>query len=176
MTDSLGLGWSAWPPMAWQVAWQSTAVLALGLIGSRMMAMRPSRSHRILLTSALACLMVPPASLLARRLGVGLLPARATSVAADAGRPDSAALGPAAAAVSHPVTDRAPAAADAGPLRGTQGPAPQAARSVDRTAQAGPPGPERVLPDVPVGVAIALAWGALTIAGLLRLVASFAGG
>jgi hypothetical protein len=72
MANALALASHGWLSIVWLVAWQSTAMLTLGLATTRIVAMRPSRAHRILLVSALACLVVPAATLVANRFDFGL--------------------------------------------------------------------------------------------------------
>jgi beta-lactamase regulating signal transducer with metallopeptidase domain len=72
MMNQIGLDLALCRALVWQIAWQSTAVLALGLVVTSVIAMRPSRAHWILLASALLCLVVPPTSFVARRLNLVL--------------------------------------------------------------------------------------------------------
>ncbi|WZO96313.1 M56 family metallopeptidase [Isosphaeraceae bacterium EP7] len=174
MTDSLSMATPAWVALAWQVAWQSTAVLAAGLVASWTVPMRPSRAHRILLAAAIACLIVTPASLIARRFDLGLLPPRLTTnppeVAAEPGpspRPTLASSGVVAPPVSF-ASGRDMARPEVQPI----GFNPTLQEQSDVSIS--PVTPNPVASEASIVSLIPPAWAVLTLVGLLSLLASYA--
>jgi hypothetical protein len=163
MTHLLGLNSSTWLAIVWEVAWRSTALLALGLAAARIVPLRPARAHRVLLIAALACLAVQPASLVARRLDVGLFsrpPETRPAVLDSAPRqiPRRAVVAPSRNMVTGEERERPAQASTTAPAWGnTTTNAPR-------------------LDSSSLTVAFLVAWAFLTASGLLRLVVSFAVG
>ena len=61
--------------LAVAAAWQSTVLLALGLLAARLLRRRPSRAHAALCVALAASLLAPLATVAADRAGLGLLAA-----------------------------------------------------------------------------------------------------
>jgi len=59
--------------MLWTVAWQTSLMLAFGLLASQIWSHRPARAHRILILTIISCLTVPALTLAVRELDWGLL-------------------------------------------------------------------------------------------------------
>ena len=59
--------------MPWTLAWQTSLVLAFGLLASQIWSHRPARAHRILILTIIASLSVPALTLAVRKLDWGLL-------------------------------------------------------------------------------------------------------
>jgi beta-lactamase regulating signal transducer with metallopeptidase domain len=59
-------------PLLWDVIWQTTTLLTLGLIASRLLADRPARAHAVLLLCMSAAIVAPLASAATRSAGYGL--------------------------------------------------------------------------------------------------------
>ena len=167
MTHFLGLDSSEWFAVAGQVAWQSTAVLALGLIASKIRPIRPSRGHQILLASTLGCLVISPAWLVARRLDCGLFSARAES------KPERSApvlVRFAANPTPRPIPSETPRTVDA-----------KLPRMVPAASQVGstPPTIPAIEPISPgfdtssARLTALIAWALLSVIGFSRLVGSF---
>ncbi|WP_168221593.1 M56 family metallopeptidase [Aquisphaera giovannonii] len=163
--DLLDPGSSEWAGLAWRAAWQSTAILAPGLAAGRLIPMRPARAHRILLAATLACLIVPAASLAARRLDVGLFQAATTPApvpkgnaaqTSDPGPPAPAAPIPAPVPAAPPTV--APEPIPAAETAATPMPPPRDAR------------PWRLGLDADI---LIVAWAFAAALGLARIVASF---
>jgi beta-lactamase regulating signal transducer with metallopeptidase domain len=158
----MGLDSSAWLAIVSEVAWRSTALLALGLAAARIVPLRPSRAHQVLLIAALSCLAVQPASLLARRFDVGLFsrPRETRPRVLDfAGgqTPRTAVVAPRTVA-SGEKRERATQASVAAPAQGNK------VASALRLDAAW------------LTFAFLAAWAVLTAGSLLRLVVSFAVG
>ncbi|QEH32338.1 BlaR1 peptidase M56 [Aquisphaera giovannonii] len=162
MTSVPGLESVSWPAIALQVAWQSTVVLAVGLAAERLVRLRPSRGHRLLLAAALAALVVTPAALVARRLDVGLLAPRSGPTAVEAIRP------PAMPEPSVAMAPRPTPVASPGVRSGIGEARPPDAAPAPRTSP-----PSRPTMPSPATLLVA-AWATLAALGLLRLLASFA--
>ncbi len=132
MSDLLrdAAGGSVW--MLAGLAWQSSALLALGLLAGVALARRPARAHRILLLAMIAAVVAPAAAHVVRVQGWGLWPSTAataeltrwTAVAKDATAAAPAAwttpAGPSAAQPIRPAMPRlaaSPAAVSSEPER-----------------------------------------------------------
>lgn len=59
--------------MLWTMAWQTSIMLAVGLLASQIWSHRPARAHRILILAVIASLMVPAFTLTVQRMDWGLL-------------------------------------------------------------------------------------------------------
>ncbi|WP_165227493.1 carboxypeptidase regulatory-like domain-containing protein [Aquisphaera insulae] len=157
MTGLPWLQWQSapWPAIAVQVAWQSTVVLALGLVAARLIRMRPSRAHRLLLATAIGGLVVTPAALVAKRLDVGLLGPGAEPTTTLAAAPAPASPGPPTMGPAQPMP--------------TPTPTPSMVDARDVT-------PERpaISPIPSTSTILVASWLFLAALGLLRLLASFA--
>lgn len=177
MTDLLDIGAYTWPSMVGQVVWQSTAVLALGLLVSRIVTMRPSRAHRILFTAAVVCLIAPLASLLVRRLDLGFFPPRVDRTARGQGS-----AGPRVTAAVPRTVSESPAQV------GAPRPEPNETRAADPVPRSGPSASGIVTSRYSLSNAAAalrvfransltgslvIVWAAVTAGGLLRLLVSF---
>jgi len=57
----------------WAVAWQTTLVLAFGILAGLMWSHRPARAHRLLVMAIIGSLFVPALTLAVRKLDCGLL-------------------------------------------------------------------------------------------------------
>lgn len=64
----------------WPLAWQSAAILALGIVGSILLRNRAVRAHRLLLLALVAALAVPGLTTLVKQHQWGLLEAHPTAV------------------------------------------------------------------------------------------------
>ena len=58
----------------WDFAWQSTVILAIGLVVTAMLQPRPARAHRLLLLIVIASLFAPVMSRLAHSVRLGSVP------------------------------------------------------------------------------------------------------
>lgn len=76
MSNFMDLGLPPWLRVAWLVTWQSTIILGLVLILSRLVPMRASRAHRLHLIGVLASLLIPLGSHIVQRLDLGLFAPR----------------------------------------------------------------------------------------------------
>ena len=163
---------------AWLIAWQSTAVLGIGLLSARLGRPRPSRAHRILASAAVACLVVPPSYLIAGRLDLGLIAAEPPSVAAEPSGP--IARGPEGTAQALSVSNEFgphPTSAVSGlaPSRGRM-PDPSTADAVVAAPKGPTPAVAAVRPSRAIGAVALIAWAVLSAMGMARLAASFLSG
>ncbi|MHB1560870.1 MAG: M56 family metallopeptidase, partial [Isosphaeraceae bacterium] len=140
-------------PMLAAIAWQSSALLALGLAASLWLGRRPARAHRILLLAMAAAVVAPIAARVVRIEGWGLWTSSATA-RAGSDRPGDGSADLMAAAPS-PMTG--PAAAPL--LR----PTPAAMPAVRTLRSATSPEPERPATGIRVSAAALVGW---TWAGL----------
>lgn len=136
------------------VAWQTTALLAVGLVLSVTLAKQPARAHVVLALVVVAALAVPLASGLARHQGWGWLPAPTTSaptpMIASAVRNDATLRDVASARLDEPERAAPPSGAGAAPPLPVHDADPPRSRS---HAAITLPGPSMLL----------FAWGLLTI-------------
>jgi beta-lactamase regulating signal transducer with metallopeptidase domain len=95
-----------WEPLP-TLVWQTTLLLALGLLVAALLRRHPARAHFVLLLAVIGALLVPVANGTVRALGLGLLPARVETVPAQV--EEHAAV----QARVAPVDRRAPSAPDA---------------------------------------------------------------
>jgi beta-lactamase regulating signal transducer with metallopeptidase domain len=141
--------------LAVAAAWQSTVLLALGLLAARLLRRRPSRAHAALCLALAASVLAPLATVAADHAGLGLLPAPRAVESSSATRAPLVDVAASRAPLEAPATKSVARPADSAP--------PSDAAPAPAT-----PTPA-ILPRVSAGQVLAALWGTAALAVLVAV-------